>query len=301
MSMSVGDTLVRMFPRRKRDEKETDTMPCRGRPAMTLNLEAVQAKFGLPQQEAARALGISVTSLKQVCRKLGVRRWPYHRVVKTKCRCNQRRREVADINERMTLSDDNTELRVPMPNSGEGLRDGKEILNEALRQINLPQMLIQTESMSNNISEEGQAKAEIAKGAALLAALAPPLGLMQGLIKTKAPSPIFELASSPHRARFDTSIPSFQSRHTISGACLEEVGGFQFDHVPPPISAPKLAPAALLLECANHSSTSATWPASFTTLPSFSRVLISTMHDRHIISQGMPSMTLSSCFPPVLY
>jgi hypothetical protein len=307
MSMSEGEMLVRMFPRRKRDEKETDTMPCRGRPAMTLNLEAVQAKFDLPQQEAARALGISVTSLKQVCRKLGVKRWPYHRVTQAKFRCNQRRREVADINEAMTLSDDNTALRVPMPNSGGGRRDAKEILNEALRQMNLPQMLIQTEfqteSTSNNISEEGQAKAEIAKGAALLAALAPPLGLMQGLIKTKAPSPIFELASSPHRARVGTSIPSFQSRHTISEACLEEVVGFQFDHMPPPISAPKLAPAAALLECANQSSTSATWPASFTTLPSFSRVLISTMHDRQIISprQGMPSMTLSSCFPPVHY
>ena len=298
--------LVRMFPRRKRDGKETDTMPCRGRPAMTLNLEAVQAKFGLPQQEAARALGISVTSLKQVCRKLGVRRWPYHRVVKAKFRCNQRRREVADINEAMALSDDNTALRVPMPNSGVGLRDAKEILNEALRQINLPQMLSQTESTSINISEDGQAKADIAKGAALLAALAPPMGLLQGLIKTKAPSPIFELASSPHRARVDTSIPSFQSRHTISEACLEEVGGFQFDHVPPPIPAPKLAPAALLLEStatATPSSTSAAWPTSFTTLPSFSRVLISTMHDRQIISpwQGMPSMTPSSCFPPVLH
>ena len=287
-------------------------MPCRGRPAMTLNLEAVQAKFGLPQQEAARALGISVTSLKQVCRKLGVRRWPYHRVVKAKFGCNQRRREVADINEAMTMSDDNTELRVPMPNSGEGLRDAKEILNEALRQINLPQMLSQTESTSNNISEDGQAKADIAKGAALLAALAPPLGLMQGLVQTKAPSAIFELASSPHRTRFDTSIPNFQSRHTISEACLEEVGGFQFDHVPPPIPAPKLAPAALLLEStatATPSSTSAAWPTSFTTLPSFSSVLISaTMHDRQInspcLGQTLPSMPSRSCLShvwPLLY
>ena len=44
---------------------------------MALDLAAMQDKFTLPQEEAARELGISLTSLKQVCRKLGLKRWPY--------------------------------------------------------------------------------------------------------------------------------------------------------------------------------------------------------------------------------
>lgn len=49
---------------------------------MALDLATVQRKFGLPQQDAAKELGISLTSLKQVCRKLGISRWPYYRLAK---------------------------------------------------------------------------------------------------------------------------------------------------------------------------------------------------------------------------
>ena len=41
--------------------------------------------FGRPQPEAAQILGISLTTLKQVCRRLGVTRWPYRRPSKA-CR-----------------------------------------------------------------------------------------------------------------------------------------------------------------------------------------------------------------------
>ncbi len=233
---------------------------------MALNLEAVQAKFNLPQQEAARALGISVTSLKQVCRKLGVTRWPYHRVVKPNFRCSQRRREEAAITEGMEQPDDN--IGSLLQSTGERLHgsasEGRTaILNGTLRQINLPQMLTPTVTTSNPMSSEGQAKAESA-------ALAHPLGLMQGLFKTKAQSPIFALA--------------------ISKACL----GLEDVHYPP------LLPL---------STATKQWPAALTTLPSFSSVLISaTMHDRQINSpcpgQTLPSMPSSSCLShvwPVLY
>ena len=45
-----------------------------------LDLEAVRSKFDLRLSDAAKALGISITSLKQACRKLGVARWPRRRL-----------------------------------------------------------------------------------------------------------------------------------------------------------------------------------------------------------------------------
>ena len=287
-NLPQGEAIVRMFPRRKRDGKDTDTMPCRGRQPMALNLEAVQAKFNLPQQEAASALGISVTSLKQVCRKLGVTKWPYHRFVKPKVRCSQRRREEAAITEGMEQSDDNIASRILLQSTGERLHcsasfgrtamlnEGRTaMLNGTLRQINLPQMLTQTVTTSNPICVEGQANLAKAESAAL----AHPLGLMQGLFKTKAQSPIFALA--------------------ISKSCLslEDVRGVHYRQNAQPLAAEGTA--------TNHKQ----WPAALTTLPSFSSVLISaTMHDRQInspcLGQTLPSMPSSSCLShvwPLLY
>jgi len=44
-----------------------------------VDLESIEPLFDLPQKDAAKELGISLTALKQVCRKLGVDRWPYWR------------------------------------------------------------------------------------------------------------------------------------------------------------------------------------------------------------------------------
>jgi hypothetical protein len=52
----------------------------RGRPPVKVDLEELQSKFDRPQPEAAQALGISLTCLKLVCRRLGLKRWPYRRV-----------------------------------------------------------------------------------------------------------------------------------------------------------------------------------------------------------------------------
>lgn len=53
--------------------------PVRGRPPVKVDIEALQLLFDRPQPEAASSLGISLTSLKLVCRKLGMTRWPYRR------------------------------------------------------------------------------------------------------------------------------------------------------------------------------------------------------------------------------
>ena len=52
----------------------------RGRPPIKLDWAAVKPFLGIPQPEAAKALGISLTSLKLVCRKQGLTKWPYRRV-----------------------------------------------------------------------------------------------------------------------------------------------------------------------------------------------------------------------------
>ena len=43
---------------------------------VTLDLEVMRSRFHLRRSDAAADLGISETTLKQVCRKLGISRWP---------------------------------------------------------------------------------------------------------------------------------------------------------------------------------------------------------------------------------
>jgi len=56
-----------------------DPHGCASRPPSKVNIEDLQMLFEKPQPEAAKTLGISLTTLKQVCRRLGVSRWPYRR------------------------------------------------------------------------------------------------------------------------------------------------------------------------------------------------------------------------------
>jgi hypothetical protein len=53
--------------------------PRKGRPPVKVEEKAIRALFAVPQPSAAKALGISLTALKQVCRKLNIPRWPYQR------------------------------------------------------------------------------------------------------------------------------------------------------------------------------------------------------------------------------
>ena len=67
---------VHLFPRRKAGD---ETVPEKGRRPVEVDLRMIQGLFGVPQPDAAAALGVSLTALKQVCRKLGIPRWPYQR------------------------------------------------------------------------------------------------------------------------------------------------------------------------------------------------------------------------------
>jgi hypothetical protein len=65
--------MVWIYPRRKAGEEDAGT-PAKGRPAMQLGYSAVAALFDMTQAEAAQRLGISITALKGVSRKLGISR-----------------------------------------------------------------------------------------------------------------------------------------------------------------------------------------------------------------------------------
>ena len=76
---------VRVFPRRrglrtKPPSKVPEWQPeiVRGRQPFEISEENVRSLMHLPQKDAARVLGISLTAFKNVCRKLGsIGRWPY--------------------------------------------------------------------------------------------------------------------------------------------------------------------------------------------------------------------------------
>ena len=71
---------VRVFPRRKAGEECNS--PEKGRLPLKFDLETIQPLFALPQKDAANMLGISLTALKKVCRKLGIHNWAQVRDVR---------------------------------------------------------------------------------------------------------------------------------------------------------------------------------------------------------------------------
>ena len=73
---------VRVFPRRKKsDDASTQvttegTKRKRGNTPVELTVARISTVLHMPQAKAARAMGISATALKSVCRRLGIRSWP---------------------------------------------------------------------------------------------------------------------------------------------------------------------------------------------------------------------------------
>ena len=70
---------VSLFPRRKAG-KAAERMAKKGeaRP-VHIHRKSIEALYGKPQAEAASDLGIALTTLKLLCRKMGIVRWPFQR------------------------------------------------------------------------------------------------------------------------------------------------------------------------------------------------------------------------------
>ena len=94
---------VQLYPRRKAGT--TGSPIPKGRSPMLLSYQGVASLFGRPQTEAAERLGISLTSLKQVCRKLGVPRWPYARPSKA-ASAKRRMQAAVDIEAAQTKAEE---------------------------------------------------------------------------------------------------------------------------------------------------------------------------------------------------
>jgi hypothetical protein len=64
---------------RYRAMRITEVPNKKGRPPTTVDLVKLRGLLNVPLPSAAMELGISLTTLKQVCRKIGIKRWPYRR------------------------------------------------------------------------------------------------------------------------------------------------------------------------------------------------------------------------------
>ena len=75
---------VLLYPRRKHADRSNAAVqqPQRGRKPIAIERSTFEAVFHMPQPDAAKQLGISLTSMKQVSRKLGLTKWPYRRQCK---------------------------------------------------------------------------------------------------------------------------------------------------------------------------------------------------------------------------
>mmetsp|Transcript_18965 Transcript_18965/g.38532 ORF Transcript_18965/g.38532 Transcript_18965/m.38532 type:complete len:214 (+) Transcript_18965:239-880(+) len=68
-----GDDIVTLFPRRKAGQNR----PGGGKGPVVLTLELLEQFYGMPLHVAAKRLGICQTAIKKVCRRLGIKKWPY--------------------------------------------------------------------------------------------------------------------------------------------------------------------------------------------------------------------------------
>jgi hypothetical protein len=79
VQLSSDARSVLLYPRRKQADRGNAAVqqPQRGRKPIAIERSTFEAVFHMPQPDAAKQLGISLTSMKQVSRKLGLTKWPY--------------------------------------------------------------------------------------------------------------------------------------------------------------------------------------------------------------------------------
>ena len=75
---AITTAVVHVRPRRKSGEAAPTEQKDKEKP-LAFTYDTISKYFGMRLPQAARALGICGTSLKQICRKLGIERWPYPR------------------------------------------------------------------------------------------------------------------------------------------------------------------------------------------------------------------------------
>jgi len=76
-----ADYGIRTFHRQKPDAGEPTEMSSCGKPPLKLSLKMIESMYDLPQKAAARKCGISLTTLKRACHKLGINQWRATKVI----------------------------------------------------------------------------------------------------------------------------------------------------------------------------------------------------------------------------
>eukprot|EP00961_Rhodomonas_salina_P098665 1327792-Rhodomonas_salina.1 len=76
LSTTSGNTRIMLYPRKKQGTPSSPSRASEGK-AVTLDKQGITSLFHLPIKDAAGRLDICVTSLKRVCRSLGIEKWPY--------------------------------------------------------------------------------------------------------------------------------------------------------------------------------------------------------------------------------
>ena len=90
---------VHLFPRRKAKELESEEPPAppkRNRNPTTFSREIIEPYLHLPLAQAAPAMGLSVSSVKRICRRLGIERWPYQRPSSSPAKHGRSAKQVSD-------------------------------------------------------------------------------------------------------------------------------------------------------------------------------------------------------------
>ncbi len=72
-----AEATVHLRPRRRTWDRNREL-----RETVDLTAEALTALFGMRAPDAARSLGIGVSTFKKICRRLGIERWPDSRIWK---------------------------------------------------------------------------------------------------------------------------------------------------------------------------------------------------------------------------
>ena len=81
MEVAGAETAVRLRPRRRTWDRNRELHE-----EVELTAEALTGLFGMRMEDAARSLGVSATTLKIACRRLGIERWPYSRTGRVRVR-----------------------------------------------------------------------------------------------------------------------------------------------------------------------------------------------------------------------
>eukprot|EP00960_Hanusia_phi_P050572 760297-Hanusia_phi.AAC.1 len=72
-AQSPTNQTVRLFPRKKKGSASSNARE------LVVDKDTIKLYVHLPQADAAHKLGISLSALKSVCRRIGLARWPYKR------------------------------------------------------------------------------------------------------------------------------------------------------------------------------------------------------------------------------